>query len=896
MLKKIQEKMYQIIYGKDCTMKERVLRTIILVGGLATMLGVIEILSTATGHKVSLPILLTLLLAMGGSLFVSFKYHKYNFGAVLIGLFIIMMVFPPLFYIRGGVGSGISVWLALGVFYMIIMFSGKKLAFFWGMTVVFYAITYYLGYKYPILLTPLKSRALEYIDSYVAVIIVGSCAGMIMKMQLRVFDEEHKLYLKQTEALEESKDAQNAFFANMSHEIRTPINAIMGLNEMILRNGEINDEVREYARDIQVASQMLLNQVNDILDLSQMEMEKMVLVPTQYDTAAMLGDLTEMARVQAEKKNLDLNIEVDSTLPSVLQGDEKRLKQVILNILDNAVKYTKEGSILLVARGEKISKDEIILELKVADTGIGIRKEDLEYIYDSFNRVDEKKNRKIAGSGLGLAITKQLVNLMGGEISVDSIYTKGTTFTVIVKQTIIDDTPVGEAGVWKRVEEKSQKGYEPLFEAPEARILIVDDNNMNIMVATKLLEGTKVQIDTASSGQMCLDMTLRKFYHIILLDSMMPDMDGTEVMRAIHNQENGMCRESAVIAFTGNATPGARKRYLDEGFDGYVEKPIQGRVLEEEFFRFLPTEIVEIEDKKSEEVGYIGQMQRITQRKRKKIYVTADCACDIPQDLLKKYDIKLMYLYIKTPHGRFADTREIDSSSLRQYITSDETTAYADSVTVEEYEDFFAEVLTQAENVIHITLGSKAGKSHAMAVLAAKGFDHVQVIDSGQVSCGEGLVALAAAKMAMEGKSVAEICTEVVKIKKNVYNMMIVPKATIFRANGRTSATIANICDILQLHPIIEMRQGNAIVGSVLGGSLDNAWKKGIAKHLRHKKKISKQVVFITHVGCSTKQLAFIVNEISKHVEFEKVIIEKASFSVACNSGLESIGIAYYVL
>ena len=298
------------------------------------------------------------------------------------------------------------------VFYMIIMFSGKKLAFFWGMTVVFYAITYYLGYKYPILLTPLKSRALEYIDSYVAVIIVGSCAGMIMKMQLRVFDEEHKLYLKQTEALEESKDAQNAFFANMSHEIRTPINAIMGLNEMILRNGEINDEVREYARDIQVASQMLLNQVNDILDLSQMEMEKMVLVPTQYDTAAMLGDLTEMARVQAEKKNLDLNIEVDSTLPSVLQGDEKRLKQVILNILDNAVKYTKEGSILLVARGEKISKDEIILELKVADTGIGIRKEDLEYIYDSFNRVDEKKNRKIAGSGLGLAITKQLVNLM----------------------------------------------------------------------------------------------------------------------------------------------------------------------------------------------------------------------------------------------------------------------------------------------------------------------------------------------------------------------------------------------------------------------------------------------------------------------------------------------------
>ncbi len=895
MLKKIHEKLYQIIYGRDCTTKERVLRTIILVGGLAAVLGCIEILSTARGHRVSLPLLLTLLFAMGGSLFISFKYHKYNFGTVLIGLFIIILVFPPLFFIRGGVDSGITVWLALGVFYTIIMFNGKRMALFWGVAVLFYGITYYCGYQYPVLLTPLRTRAIEYIDSYVAVIIVGTCAGMIMKLQLKVFEEEHKIYLKQKEALEESKDAQNAFFANMSHEIRTPINAIMGLNEMILRNGEINDEVREYARDIQVASQMLLNQVNDILDLSQIEMEKMVLVSVPYKTTTMLSDLVEMARVQAQKKNLELNVEVDSTLPSILQGDEKRLRQVLLNILDNAVKYTNEGSILLVARGEKTSEDEITLELKVADTGIGIRKEDLEYIYDSFNRMDEKKNRKIAGSGLGLAITKQLVDLMEGEISVDSIYTKGTTFTVVVKQKIIDATPVGDSNAWERMEE-SRNGYEPLFEAPEARILIVDDNNMNVMVATKLLEGTKVQIDTASSGQMCLDMTSMKFYHIILMDSMMPDMDGTEVMRAIHNQENGMCRESAVIAFTGNANSGARRRYLDAGFDGYVEKPVQGRGLEEEFFKFLPPEIVEVEDKKSAEIDYIGQMQKITQRKRKKIYVTADCASDIPQDLLKKYDIKLMYLYIKTPHGRFADTREIDSSSLRQYITSDETTAYADSVTVEEYEDFFAEVLTQAENVIHVTLGSKAGKSHAMAILAAKGFDHVQVIDSGQVSCGEGLVTLAAARMAMEGKSVAEICAEIVKIKKNVYNMMIVPKATIFRANNRTTALVASLCDALQLHPVIEMKQGNAVVVSVLGGSLDNAWKKGIAKHFRHKKKISKQIVFITHVGCSTKQLAFIVNEISKHVEFEKVIVEKASFSVACNSGLESIGIAYYTL
>ncbi len=535
------------------------------------------------------------------------------------------------------------------------------------------------------------------------------------------------------------------------------------------------------------------------------------------------------------------------------------------------------------------------MKVKIADTGIGIRKEDLAGIYDAFNRFDDLKNKRILGTGLGLAITKQLVDLMDGDITVDSIYRKGTIFTVIIKQQIIDAEPVGEVKYLGRENAESDV-YKPLFEAPEARILVVDDSSMNRMVAERLLGATKVQIDVAESGMQCLEMTKVKYYHVILLDYMMADMNGEETLKAIRSQENGLCRDSAIITLTGNAVSGARQMYLAKGFDGYVEKPIQGRMLETEILKFLPSDIVEYQEDTNIYVENIGQMQKMSQRKRKKIYITTDCTCDIPPELLEKYDIKIMYLYVKTPHGRFADTREIDSDSIAQYISLENSSAYGDRVSVEEYEEFFAEALSQAEQVIHISLASKCGKSPGVAVTAAEGFDHVHVIDSGQISCGQGLVVLYAAKLAAEGKTAEEICELVEKMRNHVHMRFIMPSADIFYQNGRTSAVNAKLCRILQLHPYGGMKQKKEVLLGLFGGSLEKAWKQSIFWTLRKKRKINENILFVTHVGCSIKQQEWIKKEVLKYVPFERIIIQKASFTTACSVGMETIGFAYYTV
>lgn len=888
------EKIVQLVFGKEYELREKMFRFIILTGAFATMAAVIQsiIESGADGVLTSLLILLFVMILVLWIL--TFKYDKYRFASTLLGIMLVVLVMPVMFLKNGGINSGAEVWLVIGILYLFVMYSGKKLYFFLALSIAAYIVTYLVAYFYPELLSTASSKEFIYMESLISVVVAGLIEGIILKMHMRIFEKEHRINIAQKEELERSRDSKNVFFANVSHEIRTPINAIIGLNEMIMRVNP-DGETREYAKDIQVASNMLLNQVNDILDLSQMEMQKMNIIPVRYSTENLFGELIELIRVQLEKKSLEFCLDIDRNLPSILYGDERRMKQVLLNILDNAVKYTETGSVTLSAQGEVIGEDEIILKVQVADTGIGIRKEDIDHIYDPFNRADEKKNTRILGSGLGLAITKQLVHLMDGEITIDSIYTKGTTFSVILKQKVVDENPIGIINFLEREGEKGEY-YQPCFEAPEARVLVVDDNDMNLMVVRGLLEPTKMQIDIAGSGKECLELTKKKYYHVILMDYMMPEMSGVETLEALRNQENGLCRDSAVITITGNAMSGAGQLYEEQGFDGFVEKPIQGRDLEREILQFLPPDIIEYQETENVDIENIGQMQKIVRRKRKKVYITADCTCDIPTELLEKYDIKLMYLYIRTPHGRFADTREIDADSLTQYMSAECSSAYADSVTVEEFEEFFAEVLTQAESVIHISLGSRLGKSHGIAVTAARGFDHVHVIDSGQISCGHGLVTLYAAKLAMEGKEVNEICEEVLKMRNHVQTGIIVPGADIFYQNGRTSALVAKMCRMLQLHPYVVIRQKNALVAGLLGGSLESAWKHGFSLHFWRKRKINHDIVFISHVGCSVKQQEWIKKEVLKRVPFERVIIQKASFTVACNSGMETIGISYYSL
>ena len=892
-MKKIYAKLFETIYGREYELQERIFRMIIMVGGTLALAGIVECLFLMDINVVILPLLI-LFAVLAVELVITFKYRKIDLAAVIVGFLIILVVFPEMFLLSGGLEGGASLWFALGIFYVFLMFSGRKLVFFLILSLLVDAATYGYCYHFPEAIVPMDSKAAAYLDSLFAVLAVGLAGGAILKVQMKMFQIERSIARRQQEELEEMSASKNSFFASMSHEIRTPINTIVGLNEMILRDsGE--ERTKEYARSIQSASKMLLNLVNDILDLSQLEMKKMEIIPLEYRTADMFGDLIDMIQVRLKEKKLEFLVDIDENLPSVLFGDMKRVSQVILNILTNAAKYTEEGSVTLAVHAEVLEEDEITLRISVEDTGIGIRKEDLEHIYDSFRRADLRKNLKVEGSGLGLAITKQLVDMMGGEISVDSIHTRGSNFTILLPQKIVDKAPIG----YVRFLARSREGvgeYRQSFEAPEARVLIVDDNKMNSMVESRLLEATKIQVDTAAGGAQCLEMTKRKYYHVILMDYMMPEMNGSETLRQIRRQENGLCRDSAVVVLSAGSKTEAGGSLLEEGFDGCLEKPIQGTALETEILRFLPEDIIEfrLEQSGAEQEADNSVPRKRTGYKKKKVYITTDCVSDLPNSLMEKYDIGLMYLYIRTESGRFADTREISSDNLVQYMTDTTSNAYADSVSVEEYEKFFAEALTQAEQVIHVSMAGNVGRSYETAVTAAKSFDHVKVVDSSLISCGQGLVVLYAGKLAAERYPADDICEKLEKMKRCVGSHYIMPSADIFYQRDLIGKTNAAVCRLFGLHPVLKMSQSRMVVSGAGAGKLENAWRRFIRRHLRHKKKISTDVVFISHVGCSVEQQEIIREEILRCIPFRKVIMQRASVSIACNSGIGTFGFAYY--
>lgn len=878
----------RLLFGREYGIRERMFRTFLLMGLGATVFASVETFLLIEMNALLVCLLLLLIAVLGGILVVAFKYRNVDVAAMMFALVITVVVFPVMFCLSGGIESGVTIAMALGILYLFMMFSGKKLLVFLLLCGASYGGIYYLAYRFPGIVYPLDGKAATYMDSLFSMFVVGSFAGVILKAHMKAFEEEYKQLLEENKRLEKSNREKHRFFTSVSHEIRNPVNTIMGLNELIMRANPMG-ETREYAKEIQAASEMLLNQVSDILDLSQIENQKMELIPVEYRTAALFKEVAEMIQGRAEKKGLEFILNMDQSLPSVLYGDEKRLKQIFLNLLDNAVKYTAEGSVTLSVHREEGSEGEIILLVKVADTGIGIRKEDMEHIYDFYNRGDKKKNAGMGGNGLGLAIVKRLVELMGGKISLDSIYTKSTEFTVEIKQRIVDDTPLGKIGLRER-EEKESKSYRPGFEAPEARILIVDDSNINTIITRKLLEPTRARVDVAYGGAECLQMTQRKYYHVILLDYMMAQMDGEEVLREIRSQENGLCRDAAVVVMTASVPSAAREMYLEMGFDGYVEKPIRGDLLESEILKLLPEDIVEHrETVQGEDVP-----ARRYRRRRKKVCITADCNCDIPSEYLEKYDIRLMYLYIKTPQGRFADTVEIDSSSLPQYLSAEGSSARADGATVEEYEKFFAEMLTRAEQVIHISAASRIGPVYETAKMAAKGFDNVHVVDSGQISGGQALVALCAAQCAMKGKRAEEICEEIEKVKGNIRTRFVLAKTDFLPKDSEKGRVLAGLVRALGFHPVLRIKQSKVYIAGLFRGKLENAWKFMFFLLLRKKKRIYPTIVIVTHVGCTVKEQEWIRDEILKYIPFERVIIQQASFSNSCTSGLKSVGISYY--
>jgi len=376
-------------------------------------------------------------------------------------------------------------------------------------------------------------------------------------------------------------DSKAKFLANMSHEIRTPINVVIGMNEMILR--ENNDAtINEYAGNIKSASQMLLALINDVLDFSKIDAGKLQIVEADYSLSSLLNDVILGADIRAKQKQLQLELDIDETMPSVLYGDEIRIKQVLNNILSNAVKYTEKGKVTFSAKG--IYKDDkIVLVLAVKDTGIGISKEDMGHLFDSFQRFEMSKNRYIQGSGLGLNIAKQLIELMDGTIDVESEHGKGSCFTVTIPQIIVDSKAMGTPSH----KEETATITKTEFVAPDAKVLVVDDNRMNLAVIRALMKHTQVQLDMASSGIECLNMTKNKKYDLILMDHMMPEPDGIQTLHMLREDEDNVNQSTEVVVLTANAIEGMKEQYLQEGFADYLSKPIEIERLEEILVKYL---------------------------------------------------------------------------------------------------------------------------------------------------------------------------------------------------------------------------------------------------------------------------------------------------------------------
>ncbi|MCR5762015.1 MAG: response regulator [Treponema sp.] len=382
--------------------------------------------------------------------------------------------------------------------------------------------------------------------------------------------------------------AKSEFLSSMSHEIRTPINAVLGLDEMIIRETK-DANIKEYASNIQSSGKVLLSLINNVLDFSKIEAGKMEIIEADYDLSSMINDIMNMILPRAQKKNLELVVNIDPTMPYRLNGDENRIKQCVINILTNAVKYTNEGFIVLNIGWEKRDDVSIVMNISVSDTGIGMKAEDLPRLFSPFERMEEMRNRSIEGTGLGLNIVKKLLFLMDSQLDVKSEYGKGSEFSFSVSQKVLDWSAMGNFNE-RHKQNVERKEYQESFQAPSASILVVDDISVNLSVIKGLLKKTRIKIDTASSGKEFIEMACATKYDILFVDHQMPEMDGVEAFHLLKEKPDNACEHTPAIALTANAISGARENYIKAGFTDYLSKPVASEALEEMIIKYLPEE------------------------------------------------------------------------------------------------------------------------------------------------------------------------------------------------------------------------------------------------------------------------------------------------------------------
>lgn len=888
-LKKLIKDIREAVKDPERELYERVFIIFTLISELTVTLALIGDILTHENIQEIL-VLIAVLIVVPIMTFGGMYMRKIKLALRLIVVCLVFLILPALFFFGGGVHGGGILWIIFAFIYVGLLLSGA-----WRVVITvilfFEAIAFYMiDYTHPQYVYP-HSKTMFYIDSMLSLLLVGVVCFAMTRFQNRLFEEENKRAKKEAERAEELTRSQNRFFSSMSHEIRTPINSILGLNELILRNQDASDEILSDASGIQGAGKMLLALINDILDFSKIEAGSMDIVPVDYKIGDTMSEIVNMVWLRAHDKGLKFDISIDPKVPTTLYGDEVRIKQILVNLLNNAVKYTTEGSVELRVECDEVDAENVMLSICVSDTGMGIKKEALPYLFDAFKRVDEEKNRYIEGTGLGLSIVKQLVELMGGTITVNSVYGEGSMFTVMLKQGVSDHSAIGELTIHNQ--NTVRKGiYESSFKAPEARILIVDDNELNLEVERKLLIDTDLIIDTVTSGLKALERTLEYRYDVILMDHMMPEMDGIECLEYIRNQTGGLNRATPVIVLTANAGSSNRDLYNRSGFDDYLVKPVSGDALENMLIKYIPSEKLILGDKLlsmrgdiSASSGYSGKIP---------VIITTTSVCDLPSYVIKKLKLRVLPAVIHTDEGVFKDGVQMDAYELIRYIDSGKA-ARSSAADEAAYTEFFAAALKKAHHLIHISLTSCMSDDYHNASEAAQSFDNVTVINSECLSSATGIMVLIAHKLAQQNTPVNEIIDELDRIRDRLKCSFVIDTTQYMAKKGFVSPIVHRAATSLNLHPIIGFKDDKSVISSICIGSSERAYKKYIKKAFPVDIIPDPDVAFVTYVDVSVDTLMWIKEEISKYAYFEHIVFKQASAAISSNCGPGTFGILYFV-
>ena len=874
------------IFSNDVTLQERRFTLAGITGCVAIIAVLLSAITTNQGTVFSIGLVVSFFVVLA-TVIQTLKSKKFNIGSSIIIIISNFIILPVGYLLGGGVSSGSPLWFVIGIVFVFVLFQGRMFWIYLILSLLSFGASVAAGAVHPEWVTPLQEGYSMHVDSYVAMVCVSLLCGALFQFQSMVLKKELIKAEEQREEIEKLNEQQNSFFSSMSHEIRTPISTIIGLNEMTMREKSLPTEVMENTLNIQNASKMLLSLINDLLDMSKIQSGKMEIVETEYDTSRMLSEITNLHWNRAMEKNLSFDIEVGDNIPPVLYGDENRIKQIIVNLLSNAIKYTDEGSVILRFGGEKTGDDKFLLTVEVEDTGMGIRKENIQYLFDAFRRVEGEETKNIEGTGLGLSIAKQLTDLMGGTITVNSIYTKGSVFRLEIPQGIVADENAKFKSPNLLKHEKPE--YQHTFEAPKAAVLVVDDNDMNRIVCRKLLRETRVKVDLAESGRECLEKTRENHYDAIFMDHEMPQMDGIETLQKIRQQTDGLCRETPIVALTANAGSDRDAFYLERGFSAYLSKPIQSSRLESILMACLPSDLIEqtFTETESESVQISGAVDK------RPFVITTDSICDLPPEIIKQYEILTMPYYISTASGRFRDIEEIDSDNIQHIFVDDKNSITSQPAPIEEYEEFFGNALTEARYVIHLSSSKYISNAYDNAATAAESFGNVRVIDSGSISTEMGLMVVRTAEMLRRGMRIEEIESDLEQYGRSIKMDVLVP--TLIRSGARYRDRLLPriMMNVFNLEPVFTVRRGRISIKRFLFGYVRTTHEQFIRSTLLGNKKIKKDRLIVTFTGCSPTVRETILREIERYSSFDEVIINKSSAATFVNCGPNSVGLIY---